>query len=245
MQGGGAQVLPAEEGQAAPSAGGIVKAASGVSPSGVKAEVEDGTKLNWPVGWNRTLIELRKNETRWKKPLDFYRSMVVRELTLMGATSIMISRGPLNQERLDPGVAVWFSLVKEDYSWQTLLGLGPAPGLDEIDDAFRSKAQGVHPDRQDGGDAEMFLRFTEARKRARAWVQGTHTERHEYVMALDRYTTIRSNLAGLWRAFANFRSLQKLGMPTILERVLDKAFKAALPMNASAASAPGWTGDST
>jgi hypothetical protein len=49
-------------------------------------------------------------------------------------------------------------------------------------------------------------------------------------MALDRYTTIRSNVAGLSRAFASFRSLQKLGMPTILERVLDKAFKASLPM---------------
>jgi hypothetical protein len=202
----------------------------------VKVDVQEETKLQWPVGWNRTLIELRKNETRWKKPIDFYRSMVVRELTLMGATSVMISRGSLQQERLDPGVAVWFSLVKEDYSWQTLLELGPAPSLDEIDIALRNKVQGVHPDRQDGGDPEMFLRFTEARKRARAWVQGTHTERHEYVMALDRYTTIRANLAGLWRAFANFRSLQKLGMPTILERVLDKAFKAALPMNAGDSS---------
>lgn len=198
----------------------------------MKVDVQDEIKLRWPVGWNRTLIELRKNATQWKKPLEYYRGQVVRELTMMGATSILISRGPVNQERLDPGVAVWFSLVKEDYSWQTLLGLGPAPTLDEIDAAYRDKVKPVHPDRQDGGDVEMFKRLTGARKAARDWVLGTHTDRHEFVMALDHYTTLRSNLAGLSRAFNAFRSLQKMGMPTILERVLDKAFKAALPMNA-------------
>jgi hypothetical protein len=78
----------------------------------------------------------------------------------------------------------------------------------------------------------MFKRCGEARKRARDWVKGTHSDRHEYVMALDRYATAKANMAGLWRAFANFRSLQRLGMPSILERVLDKAFKAALPMRA-------------
>lgn len=202
----------------------------------MKVDVQSEMKLRWPGGWNRTLIELRKNETRWKKPLEHYRTMIIRELTLMGATAILISHGPVAQERLDPGVAIWFSLVREDYSWQTLLGLGPAPGMNEIDDAFRAKAQTVHPDRPDGGDIEIFKRLGEARKRAREWVAGTHTDRHEYVMALDRYTTTRANLAGLWRAFANFRSLQKLGMPTILERVLDKAFKSALPMHASGGS---------
>jgi hypothetical protein len=197
-----------------------------------KTGLREETTLRWPDGWNRTLIELRKNETRWKQPLDYYRKKVVHELTMMGATAILISRSNAETERLDPGVAVWFSLVREDYSWQTLLGLPPAPTLDEIDHAFRDQAKPVHPDRPDGGDAEMFKRLNEARRRAREWVLGTHADRHEYVMALDRYTTARANLAGLWRAFANFRSLQRLGMPTILERVLDKAFKAALPMHA-------------
>jgi hypothetical protein len=199
----------------------------------MKVDVQDENKLRWPVGWNRTLIELRKPGTQWRKPLEYYRTQVIRELTLMGATSILVTRGPLAQERMDPGVAVWFSLIKEDYSWQTLLGLGPAPSIAEIDAAYRDKAKGVHPDRSDGGDIEMFRRFGDARKRALEWVQGTHTDRHEFVMALDHYKELRSNLAGLSRAFAAFRSLQKMGMPTILERVLDKAFKAALPMNAS------------
>jgi hypothetical protein len=195
-----------------------------------KVQVEYESKLRWPEGWSRTLIELRKKDAHWKKPLDYYRQQVVKELSLMGATSVLITQGPVEKERLDPGVSVWFSLTKEDYSWQMLLGLPPAPTLDEIDTAFRDKAKTIHPDRQDGGDPEMFKRMAEARKRARDWVLGKHEDRHEYVMALDRYTTIRSNVAGLSRAFANFRSLQRLGMPTILERVLDKAFKAALPM---------------
>jgi hypothetical protein len=192
----------------------------------MKVDIQDETKLRWPGGWNRTLIELRKNEPRWKKTLDQYRGMVIKELTMMGATSILITRG--DKERMDPGVSVWFSMAQEDYSWQTMLGLGPAPTFQEIDAAYRDKAKVVHPDRTDGGDVELFKRLGDARKRAREWVLGTHTERHEYVMALDRYTQARWNLAGLWRAFNNFRSLQRLGMPTILERVLDKAFKSAL-----------------
>ena len=195
-----------------------------------KIEVEHEFILRWPEGWDRTLIELRKINKHWHQPLDYYRKAVVKELTLMGATAVLITQGPAEKERMDPGVSVWFSLVKEDYSWQTLLGLPPAPTLDEIDAAFRAKAKPVHPDRQDGGDPELFKRVGEARRRARDWVLGKHEDRHEYVMALDRYTTIRANVAGLSRAFANFRSLQRLGMPTILERVLDKAFKAALPM---------------
>ena len=196
----------------------------------MKVDVQDENKLRWPAGWDRTLIELRKPGTQWKKPLTYYREQVIRELTMMGATSVLISRAPLEQERMDPGVAVWFSLVKEDYSWQTALGLPPAPSLDEIDYAYRDKVKPVHPDRSDGGDVEMFKRLGDARRAARAWVLGTHTDRHEFVMALDHYKEARSNLAGLSRAFFAFRSLQKMGMPTILERVLDKAFKAALPM---------------
>lgn len=199
----------------------------------MKPDVQQENKLRWPGGWNRTLIELRKAESRWKQPLDYYRNRVVRELMLMGATAVLITHGPVAQERLEPGVAVWFSTAKEDYSWQTLLGLDSAPSLDEIDQAFRRKAQAVHPDREDGGDMEMFKRLGAARKQAKAWVLGTHAERHEYVMALDRYTSVKANLAGLWRAFASFRSLQRLGMPSILERVLDKAFKTALPMPAT------------
>jgi hypothetical protein len=196
----------------------------------VKVEVRNELKLRWPDGWQRTLIELRKNEARWKKTAPYYQQQVVRELTLMGATAVLITHAPFDKERMDPGVSVWFSLIKEDYSWQTLLELPPAPTLDEIDAAYRERVKPHHPDREDGGDVELFRRLGDARKRARAWVLGTHSDRHEYVMALDRYTSIRSNLAGLSRAFASFRSLQQLGMPTILERVLDKAFKAALPM---------------
>jgi hypothetical protein len=198
-----------------------------------KVEVESELKLRWPEGWKRTLIELRKGQKRWGKTASYYRQSVVRELTLMGATAVLITHWPGDKERMDPGVAVWFSLVKEDYSWQTLLDLPPAPTLDEIDHAFRSKAKPIHPDRTDGGDPEMFKRMGDAKRRARDWVMGENKARYEYVMALDLYTTIHSNLAGLAQAFKALRSLERLGMPTILERVMEGALKGILPMTAS------------
>lgn len=196
----------------------------------MKLEVVEDQLMRWPDGWEHTRIQDRKPNAQWKNPYSKYRDALVRELELMGATSILISRS--SQENLDPGVAVWFSLKKEDFSWQDSLGIdNSAPTLAEIDEAFRTRAMKHHPDR--GGDIEIFKRLGDAKKAARAWVLGSNAERHEYVMALDRYKESRLNLAGLRLAFANFRSLQRLGMPTILERVLDKAFKTALPMQAS------------
>ena len=195
----------------------------------MKVDVQDEMKLRWPEGWSRTLIELRKPGKQWQKPLEYYRQQIIKELTLMGATSILIARATVDQERLDPGVAVWFSMTTEDYSWQTLLELPPAPTLDQIDASYRVKAKQVHPEGPKP-DIEMFVRLGKARVAAIAWVKGTHTDRHEFVMALDRYGAIKWNMAGLSRALNAFRSLQKMGMPAILERVLDKAFKAALPM---------------
>lgn len=192
-------------------------------------EVEEKTTLQWPDGWTRTRIQDRKPNNSWKSPTKKYREALVRELQLMGATSVLITSS--DNERLDTGVSVWFSMKKEDFSWQDLLGLdSPAPTLSEIDDAYREKAKKCHPDH--GGDIEIFKRLGECRKQARAWVLGTHSERHEYVVPCDRFNEIRLNLAALRLAFAAFRSLERVGVPAILERTLDKAFKAALPMNA-------------
>jgi len=198
-----------------------------------KIDVSEETTLHWPDGWERTRIQDRKPQSAWKKPLTGYRDALVKELERMGATSIMISRS--GSERLDPGVAVWFSLKKEDFSWQDGLGIeSPAPTLDEIESAFKAKAMKHHPDR--GGDIEIFKKMGEHRKNARAWVLGTHTERHEYVVPCDRFNETRLNLAALRLAFAAFRSLERVGVPAILERTLDRAFKTALPAHASGGS---------
>jgi hypothetical protein len=197
-----------------------------------KSDVVEETRLRWPDGWERTRIQDRKPNSQWRGTRDKYRDTLVRELDLMGATAVLISRS--SDERLDPGVAVWFSLKKADFSWQAGLGLdSPAPTLDEIDSAFRDRARRCHPDNPDGGDIEMFKRLGDYRKHARAWILGKHDERHEYVVPCDRFSESRLNLAALRLAFAAFRSLERVGVPAILERTLDRAFKTALPMNAS------------
>jgi hypothetical protein len=196
----------------------------------IKPTVEDLIPLKYPDGWERTRIQDRKPNAAWKKNYKQYRESVVKELERMGATSVLISRS--DNERTDPGVAVWFSLKKADFSWQDGLAIdNPAPTLEEIETAYRSKAMKHHPDR--GGDIEIFKRMGEHRKNARAWVLGTHDQRHEYVVPCDKFNEARLNLAALRLAFAAFRSLERVGVPAILERTLDRAFKTALPMHES------------
>ena len=193
-----------------------------------KIEVTEETPLRWPDGWARTHVNAWKPNASWKKPLSEYRAALVKELSLLGAVSILITTA--DNPRLDPGVAVWFSMTKPKEEWQDLLGIdNPAPTLAQIDSAFKARAMKNHPDH--GGDVAIYQRLLDARNAARAWVQGTHDDNHEFVMALDLYRETRLNMQGLKLAFANLRSLKRLGMPTILERTLNKAFKASLPMS--------------
>jgi len=192
----------------------------------VKTDVVEEMKLKWPDGCERTRIQDRKPQGSWKFGTAKYRDGLVAELSRMGATAILICRA--ENERLDPGIAVWFSLKKEDSSWQQGLGIEtPAPTLDEIDAAFRSKAARCHPDRSDGGDSELFKRLNDWRKQAKAWVMGTHDQRHEYVMAIDQYTEARLNLCALKLAFSYIRGLERVGAPAILTQTLG-AFRAKL-----------------
>lgn len=195
-----------------------------------KVKVSGETVLRWPDGWDRTRVSDWKARGQWKKTYRQYEEMLIRELERLGATSIVVTRS--ENERLDPGVAVWFSKQKPDYSWQGVLGIdNPAPTLAEIDDAFRLRAKKCHPDT--GGDVEVYKRLVDARQRAKDWVLGTHDKHHDYVMAIDRFREARWNLCAIRLAFAAFRSLDRLGVPAILERTLDRAFKTALPMQAS------------
>ncbi len=191
-----------------------------------KLDVIEEHKLRWPDGIGRTPIQARKKQSSWKRTrLDYYNGLV-DELGRMGATSILICRA--ENERLDPGVAVWFSMAKEDFSWQHTLGIeNPAPTMDEIDIAFRERARKCHPDSIGGGDPSLFKKLNEARQQAKAWVQGTHDKRHEYVMAIDQYDEPRLNLQALKLAFSYIRGLERVGAPAILSQTLG-AFRAAL-----------------
>ena len=200
--------------------------------------------LRWPEGWGRTLIDQRKRQASWKRTTEFYRDAVVKELSRIGVTAVTISYNDRHKERVDPGVAVWFSLKPaEDFGWQTGLHLdNPAPSLDEIDRAFRTLAQKHHPDavaNGSGGDVAMFHRLSEWRKQARAWVLGTNAPALDNCIPCDRFVEIRQNLAAIRMALAAFRQLERVGIPAILERVMDRAFKAALPAGPGEAVADG------
>ena len=203
-----------------------------------KLNVQDQTPLKWPEGWSRTLIERRRSQAQWKRPFLYYREAVAIELSRLGVSSAVISRNDSVRERLDPGVALWFSLTPaEDFSWQTGLQLDtPAPSLAEIDAAYRRLAQKHHPDsvaNGSGGDVAMFYRLSEYRKRARAWVLGTSSVQHDNCIPCDRFTDARQNVAAIRSALAHFRGLERVGIPAILERVMDRAFRTAIPEKAS------------
>lgn len=195
-----------------------------------KVEVKGETVLRWPDGWERTRVGDWDKKTAWKKTYAEYQAMLVTELERLGATSIVITRA--ENERTDPGVAVWFSKQRPDYSWQVILGLeSPAPTFEEINQAFQARAKRCHPDGATP-DVPLYQRLVEARQAAKDWILGTHDKHHDYVMAIDRFCQARLNLCAIRQAFAAFRKLDDLGVPAILERTLDRAFKAALPMQA-------------
>lgn len=192
----------------------------------VALDVIEEKKLRWPDGIGRTPIQARKKQSSWKRARLDYHNGLIDELRRIGATSILICRA--ENERLDPGVAVWFSMKREDFSWQQTLGIeNPAPRLDEIDSAFRDKARKAHPDAPGGGDPALFRKLSEARQQAKAWIEGSHDARHEYVMAIDQYDEPRLNLQALKLAFGYIRGLERVGAPAILSQTLG-AFRAQL-----------------
>lgn len=199
-------------------------------------EVKEVTPLKWPEGWSRTLISERRTNAQWKRQFAHYRKQVEHELRRMGAGSLTIYRNDDFQSHRDPGVAVWFSLkATEDFSWQQGLGINsPTPTIQEIDAAFKRIALKHHPDvvANTGGDVHMYFKAQEWRKKATAWVRGDQEE-HTNCIPCDAFTDARQNLAAIARALSYFRGLERVGIPAILDRVMQQAFKMGLPEKAT------------
>lgn len=197
-----------------------------------KINASESTPLKWPSGWERTQIRDRKPMAGWKGNFRSYRDAVVKELGRIEVTEVLISFNPAPSDRMDPGVAVYFSKPLEaDYSWQLALGLdSPAPTLEQIEQAYREKAMVHHPDR--GGDIEIFKQLGEHRKQARAWVLGTHSTEHEYSIPCDRFDEVRLNLNAIRLGLAALRQLERVGIPGALERTF-RGLRTALPAQAS------------
>jgi hypothetical protein len=196
-------------------------------------EINEKSPLVWPENWARTRIQDRQKRDAWKKSFRDYRDQLAEELRRLGATEMMVSYNTAGQDRMDCGVAVYFSKTQRDsFAWQDALDLlTPAPTLEEIDTAYKRKAMIHHPDR--GGDIEVFKALTKHRNDARAWVLGTQRQDLEYVIACDKYKETRLNLAALRLAVHALRQLDRLGASGVLEAAF-RGFKTALPAHIAA-----------
>src|SRR4051812_37833870 len=95
--------------------------------------MKEAYPLAWPDGWPRTRIQDRKARSQWKQSLNDSREGLIKELGRWNVESMLLSTnipskisGQLQGgiEPRDPGVALYFSRkLKEDYSWQDILGI--------------------------------------------------------------------------------------------------------------------------
>jgi hypothetical protein len=196
-------------------------------------ELQDETPLKWPNGYPRTLIDNRKSNASWKKPIGDYRQAIADELARTGVESATLTHNELSREDRDPGVAIWFSMkAAENFDWQIGLGIdNPVPTLDEIDRAYKALAMKHHPDR--GGDVELFKKAGMYREEAKAYVLGSATLQQDNCLPFDQFRTIKMNMAAALSALRHFRGLERLGMPSIVARIMSHAFKTALPEKAT------------
>jgi hypothetical protein len=76
----------------------------------------------------------------------------------------------------------------------------------------------------------MFHRLVSTASTRPAWVLGTNAPPLDNCIPCDRFVNQQQNIAAIRLALAAFRQLERVGIPAILERVMDRAFKAALPL---------------
>ena len=176
--------------------------------------------LRWPEGQKRTLIKLRQKRGQWKKPLSHYLAELQNELGKLNAVGIIVT-GDREQEKLDPGVAVYFSLPPEEATgeWQDILGIdNPKPSELEIDTRVKELRSRFHPENRQTGNLEMYLRVGEAQTEAKAWATGNFGKKHEKCIPCDRYNEVRLNVKAIQVTIAALRRVDESGAPGYLER---------------------------
>jgi hypothetical protein len=189
--------------------------------------------LKWPDGQEHTLIDRRREKKAWKKTFLQQKDRLLKQLEKLGVGEALISFNPSPADRLDPGVAVYFSRpLKEDYSWQSALGIDiPNPSAEQIEKAFKAKARIYHPDGS-APDPSLYNILDQHKKRALAWVNGEQSSHHDYCIACDRCTEPRWNLFAILKIIGAVSVMEEYGNPGTLERTF-RGFKLSLPMNAS------------
>lgn len=173
--------------------------------------------LRWPEGWPRTRFQDRKPQKAWARPYNNVVDALRKELKQLKATAWLITHNERSNQ--DSGVAVYFSLqAMDNYGWQEALGfVGEIPTVDQINRAYRERAEKVHPDRP-GGDGVLFNALTKHRDRALAWARGTQTVETDKVFACDKFNEVRLNLNAIRLTIAALRQIERCGTSDMMER---------------------------
>jgi hypothetical protein len=177
--------------------------------------------LRWPEGQKRTRINQREKRAQWKKPLAHYEKELHAELFKLKAVGIVVT-ADLSAEKIDPGVAVYFSLPPAEASgdWQDILGIdNPKPSETEIEDRVKELRARFHPEKTGTGNLDMYLKVGDAAVQAKAWATGNFGKRYEKAIACDRYNEVKLNLKAIQVTINCFRRAEEVGAPGLLDRV--------------------------
>jgi hypothetical protein len=176
--------------------------------------------LRWPEGQKRTRINNRDKRKQWKKPLSYYEKELHDELLKLKAVGIVIT-ADLSAEKIDPGVAVYFSLPPAEASggWQEILGIdNPKPSEAEIDERVKELRKRFHPETHGTGNLDFYLKVGDAAVQAKAWATGNFGKKYEKAIACDRYNEVRLNVKAIQVTVAALRRVEESGAPGFLDR---------------------------
>lgn len=196
--------------------------------------VDEQHPLKWPEGFGRTLIQDRRDQRQWKKQISVYIKQSSKELELLGAKTAVITWNDGALAERDPGVAIWFSMERaKDTSWQRTLQIdNPNPTREEVDKAFKRLSFKHHPDQVaggSGGDVKIYMKLEESWRSAKAWVQGDTGFNLQNCLPCDLYIQPRMNMAALKLTLSHLRALKRLGNPFIVESMMERGLRTALP----------------
>ena len=189
-------------------------------------EVKDETPLKWPEDRPRTRFQDRESKPAWKLSYQDAFKGLERELKLLKATFALVTHNPLNHD--DGGVALWLSRkAVDDYGWQDAFGfVGVIPTAKEVGQAYRERAQKVHPDGPTPNRV-AFDELTKHRDNAMKWIQGRRSMEPETVMAVDTFKEVRHNLNAIKLTLSALRQIERCGSPVMMEQAF-RGFRPAL-----------------
>lgn len=190
------------------------------------------TPLQWAADWPQTRVQDRIDRKAWNKPAKQYVTALVRELSLMGATSVSISSNlqvggdgewlPSQPTPRNPSVTVYFTKPEvEDFTWQDVLRLtDPDVKPEDVENAYRELSKKFHPDNKLTGDHALFVALADAKRKALGWIRGDHLTAKSFALACDRYTEVKWNIKGVQVMVAALRAVERSGASQLLDRTL-------------------------